>query len=323
MKLMTDAYTKTWMLPVVLNCIACVQLSVVDVSAIIFSFTGDPAYNISAPSGALSGSGWEYQGSWGSYLGTAISPSHFITATHVGGSVGGVFVYNGHSYTTVAKQSSEFSDLTIWEVQGSFESYAPLYTGSDELGKDLMVFGRGTQRGDAITVGSEEKGWLWGRSDQVQRWGQNTVSGIAPGGATLGQFLVADFDWAAGQNEAHLSVGDSGGGVFIQDQGIWKLAGINYAVDGPFSMDGTGSGFNAALYDADGLYYDANGTWHYLPNQSQDIATSFYATRISSNQAWIQSIVAVPEPEHFTAAACLGLAALATWRQRRERRCSP
>ncbi|HRY48441.1 MAG TPA: hypothetical protein P5186_10375 [Candidatus Paceibacterota bacterium] len=308
------------MLPVVLNCLLCVQLSVVDGSAILFSFTGDPAYHTSAPTGTLSGSGWEYEGSWGSYLGTAISPSHFITATHVYGSVGDVFVYNGNSYTTIAKHVSAFSDLTIWEVQGSFASYAPLYTGIDEWGKDLIVFGRGTQRGAAITVGSEEKGWRWGQSDGVQRWGQNTVSGIASGGATLGQFLVADFDRDAGKNEAHLSRGDSGGGVFIQDEGIWKLAGINYAVDGPFSLNGTtGSGFDAALYDAGGLYYYANGTWHLREDQSQDIATSFYATRISSNQTWIQSIVAVPETEYATTAACVGLAVFAAWCQRGQR----
>jgi hypothetical protein len=227
-----------------------------------------------------------------------------------------MFVYDGVSYTTVAKYDNPSSDLTVWEVQGSFTSYAPLYTGGSELGENLMVFGRGTQRGAVVTVGLEDKGWRWGVSDGVKRWGQNTVSDIISGGSALGQLLVADFNRGAGDNEAHLSSGDSGGGVFIQDGGTWKLAGINYGVDGPFSLDGTAdSGFNAALYDSGGLYYSDGGTWHYIDDQGQDITTAFYATRISSNQAWIQSVIAVPESEFAVPAACLGLMVFAAYRR--------
>ena len=48
------------------------------------------------------------------------------------------------------------------------------------------MFGRGTQRGGAVTVSGQTLGWTWGTSDQVQRWGQNNVDGVTAGGAALG-----------------------------------------------------------------------------------------------------------------------------------------
>src|SRR5436190_24305988 len=59
-------------------------------------------------------SGWQYEGSWGSFLGTPISSNLFITAGHVGGAVGQALVYNGASYTTTASYDDPNSDLRIW-----------------------------------------------------------------------------------------------------------------------------------------------------------------------------------------------------------------
>ncbi len=88
-----------------------------------------------------------------------------------------------------------------------------------------------------------------------------------------------------------LSVGDSAGGVFIQDpnDSVWKLAGINYAVDGPFSMSSDGSNnFNAAIFDRSGLY-QYEGTW-----VAESGPASAYSTRIASNDSWINSITGSP-----------------------------
>src|SRR2546423_6641044 len=60
-------------------------------SGIIFYSTGDPAHNTTAPVGAITNSGWQYEGLWGAYLGTPIAPKYFITATHIGGAVGQPF----------------------------------------------------------------------------------------------------------------------------------------------------------------------------------------------------------------------------------------
>src|SRR6185436_10644721 len=56
----------------------------ISAKAVIFWSTSDPSYNTTAPTGALAGSGWQYEGKWGSFLGTVIAPQYFVTAEHVG-----------------------------------------------------------------------------------------------------------------------------------------------------------------------------------------------------------------------------------------------
>ena len=284
----------------------------VPVRGIVFYSTGDPAYNTTASTGTLANSGWQFEGDWGGFLGTAISSNFFITAKHVGGAVGDTFSLNGASYATTAVYKDPASDLAVWEVDTCFSTWAPLYTAGGEVGSPLVVFGTGYGRGSEVRVDGELKGWQWGGSN-VERWGENVVAGtINYGGSTL---LYADFNAGAGVNEATLAVGDSGGGVFIQQNSVWSLAGINYAVDGPFNTTNSGSGFNAAILDAGGLYYKDGSSWAYITNQSYDIPAAFYATSISSRQDWIESII-VPEPA-VSLLAVLGAGGLILKRRRR------
>ncbi len=111
------------------------------------------------------------------------------------------------------------------------------------------------------------------------------------GGSGLGTLLRFAFDSTGGFNEGTLSVGDSGGAVFIQDpnDSVWKLAGINYGVDGPFSLSSDGSNsFNAAIFDRSGLY-QYEGNW-----VAESGAAYAYATRIGSNDSWINTITGSP-----------------------------
>jgi hypothetical protein len=171
--------------------------------------------------------------------------------------------------------------------------------------------GRGTQRGPAVVATNglftSEKGWQWGPADAVQRWGVNVISAIVngdsviplPGGTTsgtVGDLLKCSFDASGGGDEAHLSVGDSSGGLFIQDGGIWKLAGINYAVDGPYNTSSTGPGFNAAIYDEGGLYKGGPGNWSLTPDLPLDLPGGFYATRVSAHVTWINSVLQASPP---------------------------
>jgi len=119
------------------------------------------------------------------------------------------------------------------------------------------------------------------------------VGTIVAGGAGFGDLLKANFNRNGGSNECHLSVGDSSGAMFVTNGGAWKLAGINYAVDGTFSPTGSDTDhFDAAMMDVGGLYVgsDAHG-WTFYPNQVTDIPSGFYSTRISANLAWINSVI--------------------------------
>ncbi len=130
-----------------------------------------------------------------------------------------------------------------------------------------------------VTTNLVLKGWKAGASDGEMRWGQSQV-------VSVGSFIIGAFDKNGGTNQAYLSSGDSSGAVFIKDSGMWKLAGINYAVEGPFGIAPTDS-FYGAIYDESGIY--VNGVLQ--PNDGHISPACFYSTRISNRLAWIQSII--------------------------------
>ncbi|MGA2246064.1 MAG: hypothetical protein ABSH48_13775 [Verrucomicrobiota bacterium] len=266
--------------------------------AVILFGSGDPAYNTTPPTGTLANSGWQFEGQWNCFLGTAIAPNYFLAAQHIGGSVGDIFTLNGSNYITTAYWDDPGSDLRLWQVSGTFTNYAPLYSTSDEQGKSLVVIGRGTQRGPAVTVTwtppdttnevTTLAGWEDGPCDGVERWGQNQVQTAG------GWLLIVAFTGTQGPNEGYLSGGDSSGAVFIQDDtGAWNLAGINYGVDGPFSTTASGPQFCGAIFNEDGLYV---GGVVQIPLDGVTRPTHFYASRVSSELYWIQSIVGVVPP---------------------------
>ena len=207
--------------------------------------------------------------------------------------------FSGVDYPTTAVFSDPNSDLNMWRICGAFPNYASLYPRSDEVGKPVVVFGRGTQRGAEVIVSniltSSLKGWQWGPSDGVERWGTNLVNSIQTD-PTLGDFLECKFDANGGAEEAHLSVGDSGGGVFIKDGAVWKLAGLNYAVDGPYNTTTNGGGFNAVIFDQGGLYHLQGTNWVLTPDVPVDLPGGFYSTRISAHLTWINGIVQASPP---------------------------
>lgn len=254
--------------------------------AVIFASTDDPTHNTNDPTGALAASGWQYLGVWYGFVGTCVSPRHFVTAKHAGGTVGGAFQFQGISYPTIGVTNNG-TDLNVWEISGSLPVYAPLYEGESPVGQSVVIFGRGTRRGADVVVNGQVKGWLWGAADGRLRWGENVVAG------KFGSLLKFDFDRAAGPNEAQLSSGDSGGGIFVNDQGTWKLAAINYAIEGPWKLSSTGAVFNAAIVDKGGLF---RGTTQHAETEA-DQPAAFYATPIAPNYGWLAGVLALPKPE--------------------------
>ncbi len=262
--------------------------------AVVLGFAADPNGNTNAPTGSLANSGWQYQGVFGAFfLGTPVGPHTFVTAAHLGGVVGtNTFLYNGVTYDTTSETS--YGDLAVWSTSGTFYSYAPLYNAASAMsggdgaewtmtggGKDLVVIGRGRVRGSEVRLpdspGGTLHGWQWGTRDNVERWGENIVSGF-DAFAVPNDLLKVDFDSSGagfkGANEASLAEGDSGGAVFIKSGTQWKLAGINYGATSPYKYATGGDPFNAALFDTTGFLY-GDGS---VPEPT----SIWYASRIAS-----------------------------------------
>jgi len=239
--------------------------------AIIFSSTGDPTHNTSAPSDPLQAAALNLQGLWNGYTGTPIAPQYFLAAKHTGGLVGGTMVMGGRTYTTTGATDIGTTDLRVWKIAETFPGYVQMYGGNAEPTNTFFFTGRGTQRGDPIVVNSETKGWKWGTLDQVRRWGQNSVGAITSL-VNVNDSLSYTFDRTGVSDEGFISLGDSGGGAFMLSGGVYKLIGMNWAINKePWSYSMTNDPnttaddpFNAALVDMGGLY-----DWSGNPSPSQ------------------------------------------------------
>lgn len=261
----------------------------------------------------------QYVGTFGDVLGIPIAPRYFVTAAHVGNP--GTFQFqNGTSTSTLYHPVSVAvdNDLAVYRIatsDPSFTLFAPLYTVGGEAGRELITLGRGTARGSPfLAADSSLRGWSWGPIDHATSWGRNNVTD------TLwtpdhGDLLTFTFDrrldgggGLLNPDEAIYSSLDSGGPVFIRDpyDGVWKLAGINFAVDGRFSLTQGGPFTDAALFDARGLWVGDDGDATYLdPSKfTGPLPASSYATRIATRYGFLAQatgFTVVPEPS----AACL------------------
>jgi hypothetical protein len=258
-----------------------------------------------------------FTGRFGGFLGTAIGPKHIITATHVGSS--GTFLYSDggafeNSYNITL--AGTLNDLAIYQIVGpqTFGHWIPIYTGSNEVGKQLVGIGNGTTRGNPVNTPSTSNlaGWEWGSGSTLRSWGINTATQIvdpALTGTFGGDYVYTTFtrNLDGGGNLLNpdsyiFSGGDSGGATFLfDDDGRWKLAGINSLVD-QVSQTSNGPGYAAALFDARGFFDGPN-----LLDGPNPIPLGSYATRISSRQDFILGIVAVPEPSSMLLCGALAL----------------
>ncbi len=287
-------------LSIALRIVAAMML-VGPAAAVTFLDTADPLHHTATPG---DNSGWQFEGQFRSFLGVPVGAFHFITAAHINGTVGEIFEFHGDLYTTVSEQVIPGTDLRIWKVDKAFPIYAPLSSGVNDIGATAMVIGRGKQRGAEVFLNSVLKGWNSGTADNMQRWGRNVIARVED--SSLGQMLVCDFNKPGIVDECHLSVGDSGGGLWVLENGLWRLAGIHYAVDGALRVPPAGPEMgDAALFDAGGLEYkNASGAWVLLSDTKTDNPVSTYSSRVSTHATAIRTITggdgSLP-PENFSA----------------------
>lgn len=318
----------------ILAAAVAIGLSDAAARAIVITGTGTaatPGRNTIEPTGPLAGSGWATQGIYNGYSATPVSATWFLTANHIGlaGTAGQQVVMpdgTTHSLTGV-KQRVGSTDLILYQVSSAQPfgagSIAPLYTSSDgalTTSDQMVMFGRGVQRGAEITG----KGWAWGGYDvpasntNLNSWGTNTYDSLRTvaageesgfGAAAGSRFIKAAFNSGVDANEGVVTLGDSGGGLFVLRSGVWKLVGIVNGVDAVYQTASNAT--PAAAYDARGLYQFNGATYTQIAGGTV-LPVSSYFSYVPDSASAIAAIV--PEP------SLLGVAAVASAGLLRRRR---
>ena len=276
-------------------------------------FTAEaPGRRLDAPPRATYGDergGWAYCGAWGDYGGVAVGRHWFLTARHVGGHIGGVFVFQGKEYRAVARTELGDADLVLWQVDGDLPTWAPLHSGLAGTRLRAVVVGRGLAPGAPVMASGRRVGWTWGRMDGRTSWGDADLVGRStlPGGEVV---LVGAFT----RNGCALATGDSGGGVFVREQGRWALAGICRSTQRTWRKeDGSGSPLAASLLDSRGYVPegDATGAPGTAPTRAGGAPTLWSASRVSDHAVRIRAVVdGRPGPDWHRILTALGAAAV-------------
>ncbi|MEN9674589.1 MAG: hypothetical protein RIS76_485 [Verrucomicrobiota bacterium] len=269
--------------------------------AVILLGTGDPTAHTTPPTGALADSGWKTQTDAGPCA-TAVGPRHLLTAAHMGILPGFALHFGGLVYPVVQIARASDSDLLLVEIAGRLDAdrIARLTIRTNEVGNGVVIHGRGGPRGAAVTVeglgGSELRGWRWTGMGSPLRWGTNVIEDVAvEGGTNPGSFLRAWFDPDGGDHEATVSIGDSGGGVFLREDDGWSLAGVMNAVQSEFRRTADGETFVAAIFDRRDLFeWDSENGWQVDPAATLQPGTLWQATRVSSYAEWVTGEMVKP-----------------------------
>lgn len=267
---------------------------------------------ITAPTGAYADSGWQHTGLiLNSSIAWPISPNWALQAQHTtgGNQLGNLITLNGVEHTIVESVQYPGSDLALVRVDNPFATWAPMYDGSDEQGRETMVIGRGFNVKDQpiISLGGHDVGHTLKNADEdgdhVLAWGRNAVAEtkIINVGGVIGDTLYMTYDKpklddgspnpnSVGGEEATAGFGDSGGGIFIQQGGQWRLAGVIWAIDAGIFYDETAGGpYLGAISDYRDMWVDNGKGGREYVDGPDPIGAGFYATRVSTYRDFIDT----------------------------------
>ena len=189
---------------------------------------------------------WTYNGSTFNASFVVISPNWIITTRHQSTNATQVTI-NGTTYDCNTSRIGgptgkvDMRLIRLKKTDGNdpeLTTYCPIYEGSNEADKEIVIGGWGRGRGANLTTNGVIYGYQWAEtSSAALRWCTNiidsTLDHTAPNGDPNNNLIVADFDGPTigTEFEGIPAEYDSGGGWFIFDNGKWKLAGLTRGVE--------------------------------------------------------------------------------------------
>lgn len=188
---------------------------------------------------APSGLDWSHVHNYKGSSAVAVGGYWILTAAHVaieGGT--GALSIDGATYNQQEIVYHGSADLALVRYDKAFPGYYPLYTGNllpqdTDPKLSVLMVGYGTIGSVFSTFWTDS-----GAGRGTRRWGSQEIDNTAIKRYKVGDAFTAnngfwmDFDLGNTVYEAGAGSGDSGGGTFYNDGGIWKLAGINTLIAG-------------------------------------------------------------------------------------------
>jgi len=230
-------------------------------------------------------------GRWGSNAScVAVSSNCVITVRHAGGGINTRVEIGGKTYTIAQIWNHSTADLRLIKLAGTnLANFVDIYENIDERFKQIVIGGYGDGRGALLQNGGVTYGYQWdGSSNTTRRFGTNKINRTKNNdtiGDLTSNIVIADFD-GLGEGQSTLYEGivadhDSGGGWFIKDGSIWKVAGLCRAVGIHYEQGHEGD-----------LNYMLNESW-FRDRDDPNVLDPDYldAVRLSSYATWIYDTI--------------------------------
>ncbi|MCP4905733.1 MAG: trypsin-like peptidase domain-containing protein [bacterium] len=172
------------------------------------------------------------------------------------------------SKRSLLNENGSAADVMIFELDRNAVlpdlPILPIASEPLQPGEDVLLVGFGRGRGTVIEYdidGQTRFGFSWSKKGE-KRWGTNRVSSnseILSQSNFMTRALSLRFDGPFAPDttryETHAAIGDSGGGVFVQRDGIWKLAAMMISIGGEARSPRSSTVYGDMTFAADLTYY--------------------------------------------------------------------